>query len=396
MQMSHRISGFQASPIRRLSPLARAAEKRGTKIHYLNIGQPDIDTPQVALDAVHNYSKSYIPYGPSEGLTELREGLVDYYKTLGVDDLDSEDILITTGGSEAIQFSFMALCDPFDEVIIPEPYYTNVTSFARAAMVNLVPVTSIIEDNFALPPIEEFEAKITRKTGAILLCSPNNPTGYIYTKDEMLQLLELVKRNDIFLIVDEVYREFCYNGEFTSILTFSEYSDRVVCVDSFSKRYSMCGARIGALVSKNSDFLESVLKLSQARLCPPDIEQEAAIAALKTDRTYIAKVKEEYKERRDFLCNSLSKIGGIISCVPKGAFYLVAQLPVDNAEDFAKFLLKDFSYEGESVMIAPAEDFYVTNGIGKKQARIAYVLNTNELGRAIKCLEEGLKAYNSR
>lgn len=396
MQMSHRISGFQASPIRRLSPLARAAEKRGVKIHYLNIGQPDIDTPKEAIEAVHNYSKSFIPYGPSEGLSELREGLVNYYKTLGVKDIESDDILITTGGSEAIQFSFMALCDPFDEIIIPEPYYTNVTSFARAAMVNLVPVTSRIEDNFALPPIEDFEAKITRKTGAILLCSPNNPTGYIYTKDEMIKLLELVKRNDIFLIVDEVYREFCYNGEFTSVLTFNDYADRVVCVDSFSKRYSMCGARIGALVSKNRDFLESVLKLSQARLCPPDIEQEAAIAALKTDRSYISKVKTEYMARRDFLCSSLNKIDGVVSCVPKGAFYLVAQLPVDNAEDFAKFLLKDFSYENESVMIAPAEDFYVTNGIGKKQARIAYVLNTNELERAIKCLEEGLKAYNSR
>jgi aspartate aminotransferase len=396
MQMSHRISGFQASPIRRLSPLARAAEKKGIKIHYLNIGQPDIETPKGALDAIHNYDKPFIPYGPSEGLLELREGLVDYYKTLGVDNIDTDDVMVTTGGSEAIQFSFMALCDPFDEVIIPEPYYTNVTSFARAAMVNLVPVTSRIEDNFALPPIEDFRAKITRKTGAILLCSPNNPTGYIYTRDEMLQLLELVKENDIFLIVDEVYREFCYEGEFTSILTFEEYADRVVCVDSFSKRYSMCGARIGALVSKNHEFLDSVLKLSQARLCPPDIEQTAAIAALKTDHTYIEAVKKEYMARRDFLCNSLSKIDGIVSCVPKGAFYLVAELPVDNAEDFAKFMLSEFSYEGESVMIAPAEDFYVTNGIGKRQARIAYVLNTKELERAIICLGEGLKAYNSK
>jgi aspartate aminotransferase len=394
MQMSHRISGFQCSPIRRLSPLARAAKKRGVHVHYLNIGQPDIKTPQIALDAAKNYSKPNIPYGPSEGLLKLREGMVDYYKKQGVEDLTSDDILITTGGSEAIQFAFMTLCDPYDEVIIPEPYYTNVTSFARTAMVNLVPVTSLIEDDFALPPIAEFEAKITRKTGAILLCSPNNPTGYVYTKDEMLQLLELCKRNDIFLIVDEVYREFCYEGEFSSVLTFDEYSDRVVCIDSFSKRYSMCGARIGALVSKNSDFRDSVLKLSQARLCPPEIEQIIAIAALKTDSSYLENVNKEYKKRRDFLTEGLSKIPNIKSACPKGAFYLVAELPVDDAEKFAIFLLNDFSYEKETVMIAPAEDFYVTNGIGKKQARIAYVLNTHDLGRALICLEKGLEAYN--
>ncbi|MCK9190522.1 MAG: pyridoxal phosphate-dependent aminotransferase [Sphaerochaetaceae bacterium] len=393
MQMSHRISGFQCSPIRRLSPLARAAEKKGIRVHYLNIGQPDIKTPQVALDEVRNYNKPNIPYGPSEGLSELREGMSDYYKKHGVDDITPDDILITTGGSEAIQFAFMTLCDPYDEVIIPEPYYTNVTSFARMAMVNLVPITSRIEDCFSLPPIEEFEKKITRKTGAILLCSPNNPTGYIYNKEEMLQLLELCKKNDIFLLVDEVYREFCYDGEFTSILSFDEYSDRVVCIDSFSKRYSMCGARIGALVSKNQEFLQSVLKLSQARLCPPDIEQMVAIAALKTDVSYLQDVKEEYKKRRDFLTSGLDKIPGVISNIPKGAFYLVAEFPIDNAEDFAIFLLKDFNYEGETVMISPAEDFYVTNGIGRKQARIAYVLNTEDLGRALICLEKGLEEY---
>jgi aspartate aminotransferase len=394
MQMSHRISGFQCSPIRRLSPLARAAEKKGIHVHHLNIGQPDIKTPQVALDAAKNYSKPNIPYGPSEGLPELREGMADYYKKHGVDNLTSDDILITTGGSEAIQFAFMTLCDPYDEVIIPEPYYTNVTSFAKTAMVNLVPVTSRIEDGFSLPPLKDFEEKISRKTGAILLCSPNNPTGYIYNKEEMIQLLKLCKKNDIFLIVDEVYREFCYEGKFTSVLTFEEYSDRVVCIDSFSKRYSMCGARIGALVSKNNEFLESVLKLSQARLCPPEIEQLIAIAALKTDSSYLEKVKEEYKARRDFLTEGLDKIPNVISSRPKGAFYLIAELPVDDAENFAIFLLKDFSYERETVMIAPAEDFYVSNGIGKKQARIAYVLNTDDLGKALKCLDKGLEAYN--
>lgn len=395
MQMSHRISGFQCSPIRRLSPYAVAAAKKGIKVHYLNIGQPDIKTPEEALNAVRNYSKPNIPYGPSEGLYELRESVVEYYKNHDVD-LDVEDVLITTGGSEALQFSFMTLCDPFDEIIIPEPYYTNVTSFARTAMVDLVPITSRIEDSFSLPPIEEFEKRITRKTGAILLCSPNNPTGYIYTKEEMKSILELCKKYDIFLIVDEVYREFCYEDEFSSVLTYKGYEDRVVCIDSFSKRFSMCGSRIGAVVTKNEEFKANILKLSQARLCPPDIEQVAAIAALKTSPSYLADVKEEYKKRRDFLSNGLKKIDGIISSTPKGAFYLVAELPVDDAEKFAIFMLNEFSYENETVMIAPAEDFYVTPKIGKKQARIAYVLNTSDLERALICLEKGLKAYQEK
>ena len=395
MQMSHRISGFQCSPIRRLSPYAVAAAGKGIKIHYLNIGQPDIKTPEGALDAVHNYSKTTIPYGPSEGLLELREGLVNYYKKVGVD-IDVKDVMITTGGSEALQFTFMTLCDPYDEVIVPEPYYTNVTSFARAAMVNLVPITSRIEDSFSLPPIEEFEKRITRKTGAILLCSPNNPTGYIYTKEEMQSILELCEKKDIFLIVDEVYREFCYEEEFTSVLNYTKYQDRVVCIDSFSKRYSMCGSRIGAVVTKNDDFKANMLKLSQARLCPPDIEQIAAIEALKTSPSYLIEVKEEYKKRRDYLSDGLQKIEGVISTKPKGAFYLVAELPVDDAEKFAIFLLDEFNYENETVMIAPAEDFYVTPKIGKRQARIAYVLNTDDLHRALICLEKGLKAYKEK
>jgi len=363
MQMSHRISGFQCSPIRRLSPYAVAATKKGIKVHHLNIGQPDIKTPKEALDAVRNYSKPNIPYGPSEGLYELRESLVDYYKNIGVE-IDVEDVLITTGGSEALQFAFMTLCDPYDEIIIPEPYYTNVTSFARTAMVDLVPITSRIEDAFSLPPIEEFEKRITRKTGAILLCSPNNPTGHIYTNEEMLSILELC--------------------------------NRVVCIDSFSKRFSMCGSRIGAVVTKNEEFKANILKLSQARLCPPDIEQVAAIAALKTSPSYVEDVKEEYKKRRDFLSDGLSKIDGVVFSKPKGAFYLVAQLPVDDAERFAIFMLDEFSYQNETVMIAPAEDFYVTPVIGKKQARIAYVLNTDDLERALVCLDKGLKAYKEK
>ncbi len=395
MQMSRRISGFQCSPIRRLSQYAVAAAQKGVKVHHLNIGQPDINSPKEALDAVRNYSKPYIPYGPSEGLYELREGVVNYYKTIDVD-IDVDDVLITTGGSEALQFAFMTLCDPYDEIIIPEPYYTNVTSFARTAMVDLVPITSRIEDGFSLPPIEEFERRITRKTGAILLCSPNNPTGHIYSKEEMLTILDLCKRADIFLIVDEVYREFCYEDQFYSVLNYKDYEDRIVCIDSFSKRYSMCGSRIGAVVTKNEEFKANILKLSQARLCPPDIEQVAALAALSTDSSYLDNVKNEYKKRRDFLSAGLQKIDGVISTTPKGAFYMVAELPVDDAEKFAIFMLSEFSYENETVMIAPAEDFYVTPKIGKKQARLAYVLNTDDLARALICLEEGLIAYKEK
>lgn len=395
MQMSRRISGFQCSPIRRLSQYAVAAAQKGVKVHHLNIGQPDINSPKEALDAVRNYSKPYIPYGPSEGLYELREGVVNYYKTIDVD-IDVDDVLITTGGSEALQFAFMTLCDPYDEIIIPEPYYTNVTSFARTAMVDLVPITSRIEDGFSLPPIEEFERRITRKTGAILLCSPNNPTGHIYSKEEMLTILDLCKRADIFLIVDEVYREFCYEDQFYSVLNYKDYEDRIVCIDSFSKRYSMCGSRIGAVVTKNEEFKANILKLSQARLCPPDIEQVAALAALSTDSSYLDNVKNEYKKRRDFLSAGLQKIDGVISTTPKGAFYMVAELPVDDAEKFAIFMLSEFSYEKETVMIAPAEDFYVTPKIGKKQARLAYVLNTDDLARALICLEKGLIAYKEK
>jgi aspartate aminotransferase len=396
MHMSHRISGFQCSPIRRLSPFARVAESKGIRVYHLNIGQPDIKTPPQVLDAIHAYNEQTIAYGASEGLQELREGLPEYYKKYGLD-VQPDDILITTGGSEAIQFAFMTLCDPYDEVIIPEPYYTNVASFANIAMVNLVPVTSKMEDGFVLPSIDEFEKKITRKTGAILLCSPNNPTGHVYTPRELKQLLELVKRHDIFLIVDEVYREFCYDGKtFTSILSFTDYADRVICVDSFSKRYSMCGSRIGALVCKNPEVLASALKLAQARLCPPDIEQEAAFAALRTDDSYIDQVRAEYQNRRDILVSGLRKIPGVKCNCPKGAFYLVAELPVDDAEKFATFMLRDFSLDGETVMVAPCEDFYVTKGIGRKQVRLAYVINPEALRHALRCLEAGLAAYRKQ
>lgn len=392
--MSNRISGFQTSPIRRLVPYSRAAEKNGVHVIHLNIGQPDIKTPKEALDAIHNYDQDIIAYGISEGDIELRRAMLDYYARFGITDLTSDDIMITTGGSEALQFVFLTLCDPYDEFIIPEPYYTNVATFANVAMVALRPVTSSSSNGFILPSIDAFEDKINKKTMGILLCSPNNPTGHIYTKDELLALLELCKKHDIFLVVDEVYREFCYDGEkFTSILSFPEYADRIVCIDSFSKRFSMCGARVGAIVTKNKEFRDACMKMAQARLCPPNVEQVAATAALTAPYEYIENVVSEYNRRRNVLVNALQKIEGVRVNMPKGAFYFVADLPVDDAEQFAIFMLRDFSYKNATVMFAPAEGFYWTEGLGKSQARFAYVLEEKELELAAECLKEGLKVY---
>ncbi len=393
MQMSNRISGFQCSPIRKLVPYARDASKKGIHVIHLNIGQPDIKTPVEAIKAIQGYNEDIIAYGISEGELFLRRALLSYYRKYGIS-LSEEDILITTGGSEAIQFVLTTLCDPFDEFIIPEPFYTNVATFANMAMVTLRPVTSSSDDNFVLPSITEFEKKINKKTMGIMLCSPNNPTGHVYSTEELRGLLELCRKHDIFLVVDEVYREFCYDGKsFTSVLSFSDYQDRVICVDSFSKRFSMCGARIGAIVTRNKEVIDSVLKLSQARLCPPVVEQVAAAAALTAPDEYVENVRAEYERRRNLLISLMQRIPGVRCSLPKGAFYFVADLPVDDAERFALFMLRDFSYEGNTVMFAPAEDFYVTKGMGKNQARFAYVLNENELVMAAKCLEKGLKAY---
>ena len=393
MQMSNRISSFQCSPIRRLVPYSRDAEEKGIHVIHLNIGQPDIKTPKEALDAIRGFDRDIIEYGISEGEVALRRGLVRYYQKYGLK-VSQDDIMITTGGSEVIQFVFMTLCDPYDEFIIPEPYYTNVATFANIAMVTLRPVTSSSDDNFALPSISEFEKRINKKTMGIMLCSPNNPTGHVYSQEELRGLLELCRKHDIFLVVDEVYREFCYDGKsFTSILSFPEYQDRVICIDSFSKRFSMCGARIGAIVTRNREVLESALKLAQARLCPPAVEQIAATAALNAPDEYVEDVRAEYERRRNVLISKMQRIPGVRCSLPKGAFYFVVDLPVDDAEKFAIFMLRDFSYEGCTVMIAPAEGFYVTPGLGKQQARIAYVLNEKELVMAAECLARGLQAY---
>ena len=397
MEISNRIRGFQASPIRRLSPYARAAKQRGIKVYHLNIGQPDIKSPKEAIQAIRSYPNEIIAYGESDGDLALRNALVKYYgDSVGVN-ISLDDVLITTGGSEAILFSLMALCDPGDEVIVPEPYYTNVHSFARMANVSIVPVTSLLEDNFALPPLSLIEERITSKTRAILLNSPNNPTGHIYSPDELEIILKMCKDHDIFLIVDEVYREFCYDGlEFTSILQYVDYADRVICIDSVSKRFSMCGARVGALISRNRNVIKETLKLSQARLCSPTVEQYASLAAFGAPADYLENVKKEYEKRRNFIVSALNSIPGVKCSRPNGAFYLMARLPVEDAEDFAIFMLRDFNYKGETVMMAPAEGFYESKDLGRDQVRIAYVLNTEDLEKACICLREGLKAYNSR
>ena len=397
MEISNRIRGFQASPIRRLSPYARAAKQKGIKVYHLNIGQPDIKSPSEAIEAIRNYPNDILAYGESDGDLALRQSIVKYYHdSVGVD-ITVDDVLITTGGSEAILFSLMTLCDPGDEIIVPEPYYTNVHSFARMANVSIVSVTSTLEDNFALPPLSMIEEKITSKTRAILLNSPNNPTGHIYSQKELETIIRICEDHDIFLIMDEVYREFCYdNQSFTSVLKFTESSQRIICIDSVSKRFSMCGARVGALICRNRNVIRETLKLSQARLCSPTVEQYASLAAFGAPASYIENVKAEYEKRRNFIVKALRSIPGVKCSRPNGAFYLIAQLPVEDAEDFAIFMLRDFNYNGETVMMAPAEGFYESKDMGRDQVRIAYVLNTEDLGKACTCLKEGLKAYSKR
>ena len=397
MEISNRIRGFQASPIRRLSPYARAAKERGIKVYHLNIGQPDIRSPKEAIEAIHSYPNDIIAYGESDGDLALRKALVKYYHDYVDVDITVDDILITTGGSEAILFSLMTLCDPGDEIIVPEPYYTNVHSFARMANVSIVPVTSTLEDNFALPPLSLIEERITSKTRAILLNSPNNPTGHIYSPKELETIIGMCRDHDIFLIMDEVYREFCYdNQKFTSVLKYTDCNERIICIDSVSKRFSMCGARVGALICRNRNVIRETLKLSQARLCSPTVEQYASLAAFGAPPAYLENVKAEYEKRRNFIVKAIRSIPGVKCSRPNGAFYLIARLPVEDAEDFSIFMLRDFSYNGETVMLAPAEGFYESKDLGRDQVRIAYVLNTDDLEKACICLKEGLKAYNNR
>ncbi len=385
-----------ASPIRKLVPYADAAKKKGKTVYHLNIGQPDIETPEVALNAIKNFDQKVIEYTHSAGLESYRNGLSAFYQRTGLP-VNPEDIIITTGGSEALIFGFMTTCNPGDEVIIPEPFYANYNGFAVTAGLTVVPVASSIESGFALPPVEEFEKKITSKTRAILICNPGNPTGYLYTKEELEKLRDIVKKHDLFLFADEVYREFCYDGAVPfSTMNLEGIENNVIMIDSVSKRYSMCGARIGALISKNHEVISAALKFGQARLSPPTIDQIAAEAALDTPQSYFDNVVEEYVTRRNIMVDGLNSIPGVFCPKPSGAFYCVAKFPVDDAEKFCQWLLEDFEYNGATVMMAPANGFYSTKGSGQQEARIAYVLNQDSLHKAVKVLEEALKVYPGR
>lgn len=382
-----------ASPIRKLVPYAEAAKKKGTNVIHLNIGQPDIKTPKMALEAVKNAHIEVLAYSRTEGSEEYRKKIADYYAKHDID-VKASEIIVTTGGSEALSFTMGAILDSGDEIIIPEPFYANYNGFAQANGVTVVPIASSIASNFSLPPISEFEKKVTPKTKAILICNPGNPTGYLYTHKEIKQLTELVKRHDLFLVADEVYREFAYDDkQHHSILREPHMEQYAVVVDSVSKRYSMCGARIGCVVSKNISVMEAVLKFAQARLSPPTLAQIASEAALDTPQTYFDAVRKEYVSRRDILVQELEKIEGIKIARPSGAFYCVVELPISDADDFAQWLLEDFEINGETVMVAPAGGFYATPNLGKNQIRIAYVLDKEMLKKAVNILHKGLKQY---
>lgn len=385
-----------ASPIRKLVPYSEKAKSQGITVYHLNIGQPDIETPEVALNAVKNLDRKVIEYSHSAGFESYRNALSAYYVKNGIR-VSPEDIIITTGGSEALIFGFMTTCNPGDEVIIPEPFYANYNGFAVTAGINVVPVTATIESGFALPPITEIEKKITSKTKGIVICNPGNPTGYLYSKEELEQLRDLVKKHDLFLFADEVYREFCYDGAVPfSVMNLDGIENNVIMIDSVSKRYSMCGARIGALISKNKEVMAAALKFGQARLSPPTIDQIAAEAALKTPQSYFDNVVHEYVQRRNIMIQGLNSIPGVFCPNPSGAFYCVAKFPVDDAEKFCQWLLEDFSYEGQTVMMAPANGFYASKGAGLQEARIAYVLNQEDLKNAVICLEKALEVYPGR
>ncbi|MFN7585782.1 MAG: pyridoxal phosphate-dependent aminotransferase [Bacteroidota bacterium] len=383
------------SPIRKLVPFAEAAKKRGTKVFHLNIGQPDIATPQPMMDAVRNIDFRVLEYSHSAGNESYRQKLTEYYKTVGIN-ITASEIIVTTGGSEAILFGMLACLDPGDEVIIPEPFYANYNGFAIAAGVKVVPVTSYIDTGFALPPISELEKKITPRTKAIIICNPNNPTGYLYTAEEMEQLRDLLLRYPLFLFSDEAYREFCYEGNQISAMHLKGVEDQVILMDTISKRYSACGARLGALVTKNKAVLDAAMKLAQARLSPPSFAQIAAEAAIDLPADYFEETRQEYCNRRDLLVARLNAMPGVYCPCPGGAFYAMARLPIDDSDLFCQWLLESFSHEGATVMLAPATGFYGTPGLGKQEVRLAYVLNSDSINQAMDCLEKALEVYPGR
>ncbi len=381
------------SPIRKLVPFAEGAKSRGMKVHHLNIGQPDIATPKVAMDAIRNFDQNVVAYSHSAGILSYREKLVTYYKSVNID-VTPDDMIVGAGASEAILFTLQSIMDEGDEIIIPEPFYANYNGFAVNAGVKVVPISSSIESGFALPPMEEFEKAITPKTKAIMLCNPNNPTGYLYSKEELLLVKEMVLKHDLFLISDEVYREFTYdNHEHFSVMNLDGLDQHVILIDSVSKRYSACGFRIGLMISKNKEVMSTAMKFAQARLSPPTFGQVAAEAAIDTPKEYFTEVLAEYKSRRDVVVERINKMEGAFCPNPKGAFYVVAKLPIDNADKFCKWLLEDFNYKNETVMLAPATGFYATKGLGMDEVRISYVLNVNELNASMDCLQEAIKVY---
>jgi aspartate aminotransferase len=392
LTISNRGMQMPASPIRKLVPYAEAAKKRGTKVYHLNIGQPDIETPPQCLDAVRHSDFKVLEYSHSAGNESYRRKLVQYYKTVGID-VTHEQIIITTGGSEAIIFGFMACMDAGDEVIIPEPFYANYNGFAVEAGVIVKPITSSIETGFALPPIEDFEKSITPKTKAIVICNPNNPTGYLYSADEMEILKQLITKYNLYLFADEAYREFCYEGTHTSAMHLTGVDDNVVLMDTISKRYSACGGRIGAFVTKNKALLDATMKLAQARLSPPSFAQILGEAAVDLPADYFNGTRAEYKLRRDTIVNRLNAIPGVFCPNPGGAFYAMAKLPIDDSDKFCQWLLESFNYNNQTVMLAPATGFYSTPGLGKQEVRLAYVINVDAINAAMDCLEKALEEY---
>lgn len=395
LQVSKRGNLMPPSPIRKLVPFAEAAKKRGIKVYHLNIGQPDIETPKMVLDAVRNSDFKVLEYSHSAGNESYRKKLVEYYNRVGIN-INHNQIIITTGGSEAILFGMMACMDAGDEVIIPEPFYANYNGFAVAAGVNVIPVTSNIASGFALPKIEEFEKKITARTKAIIICNPNNPTGYLYTKEEMEALKQIVLEHNLYLFSDEAYREFCYEGTHISAMHLTGIDDHIILMDTISKRYSACGGRIGALITKNQSVIDAAMKFAQARLSPPSFAQIAGEAAIDLPEDYFDATKTEYINRRNLLVKRLNQIEGVYCPNPGGAFYAMAKLPIDDADVFCQWLLEKFNYNHQTVMLAPASGFYSTVGLGKNEVRIAYVLNQTDINAAMDCLQEALKQYPGR
>ena len=394
--ISHRGEIMPASPIRKLVPLANAAKARGVKVYHLNIGQPDVPTPPEAFEALKHIDRKVLEYSPSDGLLSLRKKLEQYYHKFNIN-VDVDDIIVTTGGSEAVLFAFMACLDPGDEIIVPEPAYANYMAFAISAGAKIVTVPSSIDDGFSLPPVEKFEELITPRTKGILICNPNNPTGYLYTLREMEQIRDIVKKHDLFLFSDEVYREFCYTGApYISAFHLEGIEEQVVLIDSVSKRYNECGIRIGAIITKHKELKKNVMKFCQARLSPPLLGQLVAEASIDASSEYMLNTYNEYVERRKFLIDGLNRIPGCYSPIPMGAFYTVVSLPVDDADKFCSWCLSDFEYEGATVFMAPASGFYTTPGHGKNEVRMAYVLNKEDLGQALIVLREALKAYPGR